>query len=418
MSSARDRPLVACVLAGGVGTRLYPLTSEKRPKPLLSLPVDGADVRGSDVNENGESDGTTLLSRTLERLTIADERYVLVGDSLAGPIGDAVPDVELLVEPASKDTGPALVYAAWQLRELVGECVLVCVPCDHVVGDAAAYKRAIERAASLAIETDGLVALGVDPTRPATGYGYVIPEGNERSPFGEAWAAPVARFHEKPDRETATDLLDRGARWNAGIFAWTPEALLREARDSPLAGLVSALERGDPAGGFAAVEPISIDRAVMERTDRAYLTPLQSPWADVGTWDAVGRVGTWDSADRGGTSVGADGGGTSVGADGGGTSVGADGGGTSGGADGGGTWDGANGVEPSEEDDTVRLGAVNVSSIESSGNVVAVGDATLAHVSLIGVEDLVVAGANGHLVVASRSEAERVREVADCLRSE
>ena len=391
MSSTRDRPLVACVLAGGVGTRLYPLTSEDRPKPLLTLPVDGETVESADVNEDIESDDPTLLSRTLERLTIADERYVLVGESLAGPIGDAVPDVDLLVEPAAKDTGPALVYAAWRLRELVGECVLVSVPCDHVVGDVAAYQRAIERAASLAVDTDGLVALGVDPTRPATGYGYVVPEESQRSAFGEAWAAPVAQFYEKPDRETAANLIDREARWNAGIFAWTPDALLREARDSPLAELVTALERGDPAGGFDDIEPISIDRAVMERTDRAYLTPLQSPWADVGTWDAVGRVGTWDAAG----SVEAWNAAESVEA-----------------------CDAAESVETWDEEATVRLGDVDVSSIESSGNVVTVGDTTLSHVSLVGVEDLVVAAADGHLVVASRTDAERVREIVDRLRGE
>ena len=409
MSSTRDRPLVSCVLAGGIGTRLYPLTSEERPKPLLSLPVDGEGVQAAGVTEETESDDPTLLSRTLERLTVADDRYVLAGESLAGPIGDAVPDVELLVEPAAKDTGPALVYAAWRLRALVGECVLVSVPCDHVVGDVAAYQRAIERAASLAIDTDGLVALGVDPTRPATGYGYVVPEGGERSSFGEAWAAPVARFHEKPDRETAADLIDRGARWNAGIFAWAPDALLREARDSPLSRLVTALERGDPAGGFDDVEPISIDRAVMERTDRAYLTPLQSPWADVGTWDAVGRVGACNEAERVGMCDAAE---TVDACDAAETVDGCDA------AESVGACDEDERVGRSDEEATVRLGAVDVASIESSGNVVAVGDTTLSNVSLVGVEDLVVAAADGHLVVASRTDAERVREVVDRLRGE
>lgn len=344
-----DRPIVACVLAGGTGSRLYPASRSDRPKQFLSL-----------VGER------SLLSRTMDRTAFADERYVLTRDSFADEIRDHAPEAGVLVEPAGKDTGPALVYAAWRLREQSRrEPVLLCLPSDHHVSDDAAFAARLERAAEIAVETDGLVTLGVEPTRPATGYGYIVPERDGPSLVAgdgpETDHTEIDRFTEKPDCEEATRLIESGAYWNAGIFAWTPSALLRAARTSPLAPLVEALEEGDPDRGFDAIDPVSVDYAIMERAAEAYVTPLSVGWDDLGTWDAVGRV-----IDR-----------------------------------------------RAERDGENQIVDGDVLSVDASNNVVAAPD---AHVSLLEVENLLVAAFDDRIVVAPRGASQRLRTVVEALR--
>ncbi|TMT85496.1 mannose-1-phosphate guanylyltransferase [Haloterrigena sp. H1] len=341
-----DHPVVACALAGGIGSRLYPASRSDRPKQLLSLA--------------GER---SLLARTMDRTAFADERYVLTREAFADAVHDHVPEAGVLVEPAGKDTGPALVYAAWRLRERFDtEPVLVCLPSDHYVADDVAFAARLERAADIAAETDGLVAVGVEPTRPSPGYGYIVPAGGlEANGDDESNGdyAAVAQFTEKPNRDAARNLVEAGAYWNAGVFAWTPSALLAAARDSPLAPLVDALEAGDPDRGFDAVTPISVDYAIMERAVNVFVTPLAAGWDDLGTWDAVGRVLETDG-------------------------------------------------EPAN--DAV---AGDVLAIDATGNVVAAPE---KHVSLLAVDDLIVAVVDDRLLVAPREASQRVREVVDRLR--
>jgi mannose-1-phosphate guanylyltransferase len=260
-----DRTVVAVVMAGGTGTRLYPASRPDSPKQLLSLGQD-----------------RSLLAAAVERCSFADEVVVLTGERLADAVAAEVPEATVLVEPAPRDTGPALVYAAHQLRELLDAPVLVNVPSDHVVGDG--FEAVARTAAAVAVETGGLVTIGVEPDRPATEYGY-LELGADHGRYHT-----VERFREKPDESTAADLVAGGARWNAGTFAWTPTALLSAARDSPLAGFVAALEDGRPGEGFETVEPTSVDEAVMERADDVYAVPADIEWDDLGAWDALARV--------------------------------------------------------------------------------------------------------------------------------
>jgi mannose-1-phosphate guanylyltransferase len=347
-----DRPVVACILAGGIGSRLYPASRPDRPKPFLELGGD-----------------RSLLARTLERARFADERYVLTTEAHASAVHEHAPDAGVLIEPERKETGPALVYAAWRLRDRFDvEPALVALPSDHHVADEAAFATTCERAAELALETGGLVTLGVEPTRIETGYGYVVPEdGNAR---GDGDHSSVARFVEKPNRDRAADLVASGAYWNAGVVASTPSALLEAARSSPLAPLTAALADDDPERGFDAVDPASVDDAILERAESMTVVPFAGEWTDLGNWDAVGRV-LGRQLDETAT------------------------------------------ASPSPRTDGT-LTEPDL-SIDASNNVaVAPG----AHVSLLGVEDLIVAAFDDQILVAPRADAERVREVVTRLRDE
>ncbi|KZN25173.1 mannose-1-phosphate guanyltransferase [Haladaptatus sp. R4] len=325
-----DRPLVALIMAGGTGTRLYPASRSDRPKQFLPLLGDDS-----------------LLSQTVSRAGFADEIFVCTAEEHANLVRKHAPEAGILIEPEPKDTGPALVYAAHRIREQVGDCVLLCLPSDHhITGD---FETTARRAASVAVETEGVVTVGIEPTRPATGYGYIEP-GNDHDGYFD-----VAQFREKPDESTANRFVDDGFYWNAGLFAWTPDTFLQAARDSPLEPLVTALEDGNPAGGFDRIESTSVDYAVMERTDEAYVVPAGFEWDDLGSWDAFDRFG---------------------------------------------------------DGDNVVLG--DALTIDATGNVVA-GD---KHVSLVGVDDLVVAAYDDRVLVVPKSDAQRVREVVAKLREE
>lgn len=263
-SRRMDRPIVAVVLAGGTGTRLYPASRSHRPKQFLSL-----------------GDERSLLARTVDRAAFADAVVVSTRGAFADAVTDHAPGAEVLVEPAGRDTGPATVHAAHRLTEEYDDPVMVVLPTDHVI--AGPFEETAREAAEVAADTGRLVTIGIEPERPATGYGYIEP-GQER----DGWVE-VRQFYEKPDLSSAERFVSDGWYWNAGIFAWTAESLLREARESPLGPLLSAIERGEAAAGFEAVEAISIDYAVLERTDRAALVPSSLDWDDLGSWDAIGR---------------------------------------------------------------------------------------------------------------------------------
>ncbi|QLG60666.1 mannose-1-phosphate guanylyltransferase [Halorarum salinum] len=353
---APARPVVAVVLAGGTGSRLYPASRSDRPKQFLPLGAGGG-VTGA----AGDADGS-LLARTVARTDFADEVLVSTRPEFADEIDDHALDAGVVVEPAGKDTGPALLYATWAARERVRDGatrnrdpVVVCLPADHHVPDADAFSGTMARGARVAADTGSLVAFGVEPTRPDTGYGYVEP-GPEG---GDDRYRDLAAFHEKPDAGTAREYVDAGYRWNAGIFAWTPDALLAAARDTPLAPLVDALEAGDPERGFDAVEPVSIDYAVMERAEDAVVVPADFAWDDLGSWDALERV------------LGTDADGNAL--------------------------------------------ASDALTLDASGNVVASDG---RHVSLVGVDDLCVVACDDRVLVVPKGEAQRVREVVEQLKRE
>lgn len=330
---------VAVVLAGGVGTRLYPASTADRPKQFLSF---------------GDR---SLLARTVERAeAVADAVYVLTRPEYAERIPDHAPDAEVLVEPAGRNTGPALVFAAHRIREAEGDCVQLVLPSDHHVEGP--FAAVAERACEVAAETDRLVTIGVEPDRPAVGYGYVKP-GADRGDYYEA-----AGFFEKPSPGTAERYRYNGFYWNTGMFAWTPDALLREARATDLASLVSGLESGPAERAFALCPTVSVDNAVLEQSNSVALVPAPEgfEWDDLGTWDALARVFADAADDDGNVVLG----------------------------------------------DALTLGAEDCLIATDETN----------HVAAVGVSNLTVAAYGDRTLVVPTREAQRVREVTERLREE
>jgi mannose-1-phosphate guanylyltransferase len=248
----------AVILAGGGGTRLWPLSSPERPKPFIPL-----------------VDGKTLLATTVDRLLPLipyEDIYVLVAASQAALVRESLPSLpadQIIAEPVGRNTGPALALAAARIDRPADAPMLV-LPADHAVLDAVAWRKALSAAIAITErEPEALVTLGVTPTRAATGFGYIVAEGER-----------VTRFTEKPDAETAQALISAGARWNAGTFVWRRAALksgLQRFAASTLAGLAS----------YETIAPAPIDTILMEPAAAADLVrtlPLDCGWSDVGNW--------------------------------------------------------------------------------------------------------------------------------------
>jgi len=270
------------LLSGGSGTRLWPLSREAYPKQFL--PLAGHD---------------TMLQATWQRvadiasaapIVVANEEHrFLVAEQLR-QIG--VPTPSILLEPVGRNTAPAIAAAALQAMSGGDDPLLLVLPSDHVVRDAAAFRAAVAEA-SAAAEQGALVTFGIVPTGPETAFGYIHATG----------AGPgvriVERFVEKPDAATAQSYLDLGGYyWNSGMFLFRASRYLQELerfRPDMLAATRTAWERASHDGdfirldrdAFAACAADSIDYAVMERTDTAQVLPVDIGWNDVGSWSAL-----------------------------------------------------------------------------------------------------------------------------------
>lgn len=270
------------ILAGGVGSRFWPLSTPTRPKQLLPL-----------------IDSKPLLRNTIDRLLpLADPSRILIltNAALVAPIHALAPEVpieNLIAEPKPAGTAAALTWAAAEIARREGDgATMLSVHADWAIGDPDAFRAALQRAADVAESQHALVTVGVVPSRPDPGFGYIRP--------GEALASGgmrVAQFVEKPSRERAAEMVRDGYFWNSGIFVWRVGDFLAEVR-AHTPEVAPALEAagGDIARFFATVRSVSVDVGVLERTGNVLVIPGEFGWDDVGTWAALTRVRRRDDA--------------------------------------------------------------------------------------------------------------------------
>ena len=271
--------LVPVIMAGGRGQRFWPLSTVDRPKQFLDL----------------ERRGRTMLQATFDRLVplagSPDGVFVVTGSRYVALVREQLPDLPLsnvVVEPIGRDSAPAVALASLVIHQDTGGATLGFFASDHRIDDVHAFHAAIHDAVDLAETEHGLVTLGITPTRAATGYGYI-----ER---GESVGAGfrVRRFVEKPNAAKAEAYLASASFfWNAGIFVWRSDVILAEL-DACAPDLMAPLRRAVAerrvAEVFGDLPAISIDYAVMERTERALVVPVSCGWDDVGDWVALERL--------------------------------------------------------------------------------------------------------------------------------
>ena len=270
----------ALILAGGSGTRFWPLSRRRRPKQLLPL--------------EGEH---SLLRRTVDRLSPQIDPaavWVCTTRALADAIRNELPDVpphQILAEPEGRNTAPAI---GWSIRSMPAETrgqAIAVLPADHRFGDPASFRRTLQVAAEVVERDDRVIALGVTPRWAETGYGYLELGRELDAGLG---LREVASFTEKPDLATARDYVRRRNHlWNAGIFLFRGTTLLRHlTRFEPEIGeglelLAAAPERTEI---YLRLKSISIDYAVMERLDEIATLPLDCGWSDLGSWQALAEI--------------------------------------------------------------------------------------------------------------------------------
>jgi mannose-1-phosphate guanylyltransferase len=265
------------VMAGGSGTRFWPASRASRPKQFLAI--------------GGEK---SLLRQTADRVVEMvgwDHLLVITAQVHAEHAKRELPELppdNLLIEPVGRNTAPCIAWATRVVLSREPKARLAVLPADHFIADAAAFRTHLR--AALAAATDRVVLLGLVPTRPETGYGYIHKGQVEREIEGRSFHR-VARFVEKPDRATAERYLAEGDYlWNSGMFVFPVEVMDREIRTflPALAAGLDHLEEGEDIRALYPVLPsISIDYGVMEKTKDVWVLPSTFPWSDVGSWDAA-----------------------------------------------------------------------------------------------------------------------------------
>ena len=276
----------AVILAGGSGTRLWPLSTRRHPKQCL------------------EVQGKSLLAETVDRLGMPPDRLLVVtGADMVESVRRALPALgadQVLVEPKGRNTAPAVAWAAGEVKRRGGTAMAV-FPSDHHVQEVDEFRRVVIGAVQVARRTQALTLLGHRPTHPETAFGW-IRTGVEHSgipgPGGPEGLIPfpgyfeVDEFVEKPPLAMAQALMADGALWNGGVFVWTIESLERAIQLLPgCQALMEAAAQGDDISDlWPLAEAVSVDRGLLERHPRKMVVPFDAGWSDLGNWEALAAV--------------------------------------------------------------------------------------------------------------------------------
>lgn len=277
------------IMAGGVGSRFWPMSTPERPKQFI-------DVLGI---------GRTLLQLTVDRfsgLCPIENVWVVTAEKYRDLVKEQLPDIpssNILLEPCMRNTAPCIAYVTWKIKKIDPEANLVISPSDHIVMNVAEFQRVIRQGLEFTSVGDRILTLGMHPTRPETGYGYIKGQGGDE-------IEKVLEFKEKPDIETAKVYLkDGNYTWNSGIFLWsvrtiekafrTYQPLMAELFDSLNDSFYTAGEQQAIDRKFPQCEKISIDYAVMEHASNVYVLPADFGWSDLGTWGSLHELSEKDT---------------------------------------------------------------------------------------------------------------------------
>lgn len=277
------KDLFAVILAGGSGTRFWPASRKSNPKQLLA------------IGKHPEQSLIAATVRRIEALCPPERTLIATGEHLLDATRRALPwlpESSFLGEPMPRNTAPCIGWATAVARSRNDNALVMVLPSDHHIGDEAAFRAAVELALSTA-RTGPITTIGITPTRPETGYGYV--EAGEDIGVGVRQAV---RFVEKPDRERAEEYLAGGRHfWNAGMFFFRADVML-EALKEHAPDVAAGIERiakdaGETRAAFEQMPSISIDYAVMEKARPLAVVPASFGWSDLGSWQSA-----WELADK------------------------------------------------------------------------------------------------------------------------
>jgi mannose-1-phosphate guanylyltransferase len=283
------REVYAVIMAGGQGTRFWPRSRRKMPKQLLNI-----------VGE------ATMLEQTVARISPlipAERTLVVAGEAYRDPILACLPQLpeeNFLFEPVGRNTAACVAWAALWVRQRAPDAVMAVLPADHLIRDEAEFLRVLEAATIVAQPLHRLVTIGIQPTHPETGYGY-IRASQDRLQIDGRDIFRVAQFVEKPSRQKAEQFLAEGTYvWNSGMFVWRADSIWLEvcrhlpqlAHDlEPVADATTPDALSDVLNGiYAQLPAVSIDVGVMERAQDVWVVPANIGWSDVGSWRALGEL--------------------------------------------------------------------------------------------------------------------------------
>ena len=348
----------AVIMAGGVGSRFWPLSRERRPKQLLKI---------------GQAE--TMIQNTVSRIAdlVPPERvFVVTNQKQRDAVVEQlplVPQSHILVEPVGRNTAPCIGLAALWIKKLDPEAMMLVLPADHLIKDVDSFLSIVRSAIDVAGETNGLLTVGIQPTRAETGFGYIqIDEEQSPAPYRQKGVFRVKTFAEKPTAETAEQFLRSGDfLWNSGMFIWSVKTVLEEIR-LHIPDLFEQLRNVEPSIGslvykkhletaYGLIRGISIDYGLMEKARNVYVVRGDFGWSDVGSWDEAAKL------------------------------------------------------LPTDGDGNASTG--NVIALNSTNTFVDTGGKTVA---LVGVDDLIVINTDDALLVCRKGRSQDVKEVVDYLR--
>lgn len=274
-------------MAGGVGSRFWPMSTTEKPKQFI-------DVLGV---------GRSLLQLTFDRfkgICSPENVWVVTNRSYKDLVLEQLPEIpvtNILCEPCRRNTAPCIAYVSWRIKSKDRNANIVVTPSDHIVTNCEEFKRVISQCLKFTSETDAIITLGMKPTRPETGYGYIQADLSSCSPRNKE-IFRIDSFREKPDLETAKKYIqNKSYFWNAGIFIWSVNTIVNAFRIyqpaiskifeslQPVYGTPKEQEEIDLR--FPECENISVDYAIMEKAEEIFVCPADFGWSDLGTWGSL-----------------------------------------------------------------------------------------------------------------------------------